>query len=501
MLPRSPLPRVCVALGFPNANQILESARHEIAEGETFFEFRLDYLADPMSGVAAIQTLLRQAPDIVVLATCRRSANHGHFEGSVESQLAILAAAVEAGATGVDLEIESAELVPSTIDELKSRTLVVTSWHNFESTPSMLPVLRRMARVPSDVWKIVTTARKPSDILRVLDCARTQKQKVVLLTMGETGMPGRILAPIHGSLWTYVAPASSPGTAPGQIHSRQMRNLYKLDKLTRSAKVYGVIADPVGHSLSPAIHNRALQSRRIDAVYLPFLVQPAYLRDFVTLASKLPLSGFSVTIPHKQKIVRYLDHIDPVARRIGAVNTVWRKAGKWRGTNTDVAGVLEPLRRRIRLPKASILIAGNGGAARGAAFALSDAGAQVSIVGRTAKAVRALAKCTGATPYTPDSLNGHHFDAVVHATPLGMFPYADGCFFADKIPADLVFDMVYNPLETELIRRAREQGLETIAGIEMFVEQAAHQFELWTGESAPKSLMEKTVSEALGGAQ
>ena len=151
-----------------------------------------------------------------------------------------------------------------------------------------------------------------------------------------------------------------------------------------------MIADPIRHSISPAVHNRAFQSRRVDAVYLPFLVSPAYLRDFFSMAASLPLAGFSVTIPHKQKIIRYLDAVDPLARRIGAVNTVWRKAGKWRGTNTDAAGVTGPLARLMRLQNASVLIVGNGGAARGAACALCDAGAKISLVGRNADRVRAL---------------------------------------------------------------------------------------------------------------
>ncbi|MEJ7607164.1 MAG: hypothetical protein WKF37_13085 [Bryobacteraceae bacterium] len=177
-----------------------------------------------------------------------------------------------------------------------------------------------------------------------------------------------------------------------------------------------MIADPVRHSISPAVHNRAFQAKRTDAVYLPFLVHPPQLKDFMTLAEKLPISGFSVTIPHKQRIVRYIDIIDPLARRIGAVNTVIRKAGRWRGTNTDVAGVIEPLARRIKLRKASILLVGNGGAARGAAFALTDAGAALTIVGRNVDRVRALARTTGASAITADQLAGKRFDVVVHAT-------------------------------------------------------------------------------------
>jgi len=260
-----------------------------------------------------------------------------------------------------------------------------------------------------------------------------------------------------------------------------------------------VIADPIRHSISPAVHNRGFQARRIDAVYLPFLVSPLQLRDFFTLAEKAPISGFSVTIPHKQKVIRYLDVVDPLARRIGAVNTVWRKAGKWRGANTDAAGVTGPLARLLRLNKSAVLIAGNGGAARGAACALSDAGAKIALTGRNADRVRALAKICGAEPLLREQLLGRHFDAVVHATPLGMFPNVNDCFFPGDIPAEIVFDMVYNPLETALLKRAREQGKTVVPGIDMFIEQAIRQFELWTGESAPRPVMQKAALEALNG--
>src|SRR5439155_2316685 len=215
------------------------------------------------------------------------------------------------------------------------------------------------------------------------------------------------------------------------------RRLYHIEKLTRLSKVYGVIADPVRHSISPAVHNRAFQARRLDSVYLPFLVSPAHLKDFVELAGTLPIAGFSVTIPHKQKIIRYLDAVEPLARRIGAVNTVWRKAGKWRGANTDAAGVTVPLLRHLRLAKSSVLIAGNGGAARGAACALLDAGARVTLTGRNPDRVRALAKACGAEPLVREHIAKHHFDAVVHATPIGMFPHTEGCFFEGPIPADV----------------------------------------------------------------
>jgi 3-dehydroquinate dehydratase/shikimate dehydrogenase len=385
------------------------------------------------------------------------------------------------------------------LDGLRGRTCFVLSYHNYETTPSVDAVMRRMLRIPADAYKLVTTARKPSDIHRVLAIAKSNpREQVILLAMGEVGFPTRILSTAFGGLYTYAAPTSAEGTAAGQMSARLLRNLYRVEKFTKSAKIYGVIADPVRHSISPAVHNRAFQSKRMDAVYLPFLVPPAQLKDFLTLADKLPIAGFSVTIPHKQKIMRYLDVVDPLARRIGAVNTVWRKAGKWRGTNTDAEGVTVPLGKRIRLAKSSVLLVGNGGAARGAAFALVDAGAKVSIVGRNPDRVRALAKVCGAEPLLKDQLASRHFDALVHATPLGMFPHVDECFFDGSIPADMVFEMVYNPLETMLVKRAREQNKEVVPGMNMFLEQAAHQFEIWTGETAPRPTMEKAALEALG---
>jgi 3-dehydroquinate dehydratase/shikimate dehydrogenase len=364
---------------------LLEHARREAESGETFLEFRLDYLSSPCEGAAAIPQFLAQYPDCTLLATCRRHQNHGKFNGSIEEQLAVLDLAVRNGAHAIDIEIETAEVAQDRLGQLRGRTYLIVSYHNFEATPPMDTVVNRVMKVQADAYKIVTTARKPSDNVRVLSAAKAlPKHRLIVLAMGELGFPTRVLSPVFGGVYTYAAPMYAEGTAAGQVSSRFLRHLYRVEKLGKSAKIYGVIADPVRHSISPAVHNRAFQSKRLDAVYLPFLVSPACLRDFFSLASKLPLSGFSVTIPHKQKIIRYLDVVEPLARRIGAVNTVWRKAGKWRGTNTDAAGVTGPLSRLLKISQANVLIVGNGGAARSAACALSDAGARIFLVGRNA---------------------------------------------------------------------------------------------------------------------
>lgn len=496
---RKPLPKVCIALGFPDVSTLLAHARQEYDAGERFFELRLDYLRQPEQGFAAIRELLSAYTDCSILATCRRHQNRGRYNGSVEEQIAILDGAINAGAQAVDVEIETAENVAAHLEELRAKGLLVLSYHNFGGTPALEPLVRRMSRIPADAYKIVTTARKPSDNYRVLSLAKAfPKLNLVLLAMGEVGFPTRVLSPTLGGVFTYAAPNAAEGTATGQVCAKVLRQLYRVDKFTRSAKVYGIIADPVRHSISPAVHNRAFQARRLDAVYLPFRVSPQHLKDFFTLAEKQPVAGFSVTIPHKQKVMRYVDIIDPLARRIGAVNTVWRKAGKWRGANTDAEGVTIPLGKILRISKSKVLLAGNGGAARSAAYALSAAGASLSIVGRNPDRVRALAKACGGEALSREQAEASEFDAVIHSTPLGMYPHVDECFFRDRIPGRVVFDMVYNPQETQLIRRAREDGKTTITGLQMFIEQACRQFELWTSETAPRTVMERAALEALG---
>jgi 3-dehydroquinate dehydratase/shikimate dehydrogenase len=389
-------------------------------------------------------------------------------------------------------------VAPEKLAVFQSRAEVIVSYHNFETTPNLDAVLRRLQKVPAGAYKLAATARKPTDIARVLDLARRNPRvPLVLLAMGETGFPTRVLSASFGGLFTYAAPLSMNGTAAGQVSAKQLRHFYRVEKFTKSAKVFGVIADPVRHSISPAVHNRAFQARRLDAVYVPLLVAPAQIKDLFALADALPLAGFSVTIPHKQRVMRYLDHIDPAARRIGAVNTVWKKAGKWRGANTDVEGIIRPLERRLRLAGSSVLVAGNGGAARGAVCALSDAGANISVCGRNPDRVRALARLFNAEPLSIAAAEKRDFDALIHATPVGMYPHGDACFFADRIPAGVVFDMVYNPRETVLLKRAAQQGKKVIGGLEMFIEQAVRQFEIWTGGAAPRAAMEKAAFEAL----
>ena len=493
------LPRICIALGMPDVPTMLEHARREAEAGELFLEFRLDFLDHPCKGAEAIAGFLEQFPECFILATCRRHQNHGKFNGSIEEQFAVLELAVRSGAHAIDVEIETAEAAPDRINQFRGRAQVIVSYHNFEATPPMDTVVNRVMKVQADAYKVVTTARKPSDNVRVLAAAKAlPKKRMVVLAMGELGFPTRVLSPVFGGAYTYAAPMCAEGTAAGQVSARYLRHLYRVEKLRKGAKIYGVIADPIRHSISPAVHNRAFQSRRVDAVYLPFLVSPSCLRDFFTMAERLPLAGFSVTIPHKQKIIRYLDTVDPLARRIGAVNTVWRKAGKWRGAEYRCrrrdrpAGPPDALtecvradcrkrrgspRRGLRAERCRMQDLAGRPECRSRARALQNYRRRAAAAGAVE---RPQVRCGGAC-------HAHR-----HVP-----PHATSASSKAAIPGEVVFDMVYNPMDTLLIQRAREQGKTVVPGLEMFIEQAVRQFEIWTGDTAPRAVMQKAALEAL----
>ena len=246
-------PTLCVALGFADPDRLLQQACKEAESGETFFEFRLDHLEQPKTGVETLRQFLARHPDCAILATCRRRQNQGRFSGSIDEQVLLLEAMAEAGAKAVDLEIESAESAPASLARLRAGGPVIVSYHDFEGTPAVDAVVRRMQRCPADAYKIVTTARKPSDIARLLALLKTRgKTPMIVFSMGEVGFASRVLSPLHGGLFTYAAPSAAEGTAAGQASAHVMRHVYRIGKLSRTSKVFGIIADPVGHSISPA---------------------------------------------------------------------------------------------------------------------------------------------------------------------------------------------------------------------------------------------------------
>jgi len=313
--------------------------------------------------------------------------------------------------------------------------------------------------------------------------------------MGEVGLPARVLALRQGSALAY-APIGQ-ATAPGQVSLHDLKYLYRAHELTRHTRVYGVVGNPVGHSLSPLMHNTGFVARRVDAIYLPFLVKD--LRDFLSAVPELGIRGFSVTIPHKQNILRYLQECDPLAAEIGAVNTIIVRRNGWLfGCNTDYVGVLRALEKKMRLAGSRVLIFGAGGVARAAAFALAKAGADVAICARRENAARALAKAVGGESLPRRALRSETFDAIINSTPIGMHPRDQvSPLAASELNCRIVMDLINRPEKTKLLRLAASKGMTTVSGVEMFVPQGVAQWEMWTGMRAPESLMRRAVLRAL----
>lgn len=497
------LPKICVCIGHADAHHAADLAVASCDRGESFLELRIDHLDDPAAGPGIVERIVRSHPATTVVATCRRAPYGGQFEGPLDQQVSILLEAVAAGAGIVDIEIEAFADRPDVLAPFRGICTTLVSFHDFGRTPELAPVVRRLAATGADILKVATHVQRPSDNLRLLALCE-DRDNVVVTGMGETGSVARLVSPARRGLFTYAAPdapASDQGctepvaapTAPGQISAAAVRDLYRVQSASADTPVFAVIAKPVGHSMSPLIHNRSFQALEYDGLYVPMLVEPDDIADFFHTARRLPIRGASVTIPHKQSVIPHLDRVDEAALEIGAVNTIYWDQGRLCGTNTDARGIVEPLSRRVRLDGAQVLVVGNGGAARAAIVALRREGARVAVTGRNAERVRRLAAQLGADAVAFERLAREYFDVLVQATSVGMLPDAEGNLFPGRIPADVVFDLVYNPVETALLKHARADKKVTISGVEMFVEQAAAQFRIWTGMEAPRDVMRSAV--------
>ncbi|MFQ5723456.1 MAG: shikimate dehydrogenase [Terriglobia bacterium] len=472
-------------------------------------ELRLDYLGSVAEIVRVLDRLarkLRGRPgSATLIATCRRRPDGGEFTGSPSAQLALLALAARAGCRWVDVDAATVQKFPPRLREaLLPPVGRIVSFHDFRRTPTRLKSLyRRLARFagPRDKVKIAVTARRQRDNLAVLALARRHRRRAIALAMGTAGLPSRVLGLRAGSLLTYAAPDKGQATAPGQVTLSDLRRLYRPQRLNARTRVYGVVGRPIAHSLSPPLHNAAFVATRQNAVYLPFEVER--LPDFLSCLGPLGIAGFSVTAPHKQAILRYLDGVDPLAKMIGAVNTVVVRGssrGKRRlyGYNTDYVGILRTLQRSIRIRASRVLLVGAGGSARAVAFALATAGALVCVTARRPAAARALARAVGGLAVPRADVRRERFDAIINCTPVGQTPNVkDSPLQAGELNCRVLVDLVYNPRGTRLLRWGRRRRLRVVPGWEMLVEQGAAQYEIWTGLRAPLPVMRRAVLQRL----
>ena len=392
----------------------------------------------------------------------------------------------------------------------------ICSYHDFSGqSTDVQDIYDRIASTQAEIVKIAISAKDAVDgisIWKLIESAKAKRTPIIPIAMGEAGKWTRILGLAHGAYLTYAALESGNETAPGQIAALDMIDVYRVKELDEHTDVYGIIAGNTTYTMSPYIHNAAFKATSSNAVFVPFQVTDldAYITRMVrpeTREVELNLRGFSVTNPHKQTIINYLDHIDGSARAIGAVNTIKIVDGRLHGYNTDAEGFLVPLRERIsNIADLRVAIVGAGGASRACAYALKTARAEVTVFARDASKARSLADDLGLNVGQLENGNPEtatifsDFDMVVNTTPLGTRGKNINETAASHQQLDgvkLVYDLVYNPAETRLMREAKVAGAETLGGFDMLIAQAAQQFEIWTGLNAPIDKMSTAAKRRL----
>ena len=495
---------ICVSIGRGRHRHVIAEHQHLADNGVRLVELRVDYI----QGAVQLNRLLKDRP-CPAIVTCRRSADGGHWAHSEEARLVVLRSAIVEGADYVDLEDDIAGTVPR-----YGSTKRIVSHHDFHKTPSdLLALHKRLASMDADIVKIATMANHPTDNLRMLEMVAASRIPTVGICMGDIGVPSRILAGRAGSPFTFATFHEDRVLAPGQVGWKQMRDVYRYDAVSKATGIYGVVADPVAHSLSPVVHNAALAAAGIDAVYLPFRVPADQIDDFLSAAGRWPLSGLSVTIPHKEAVLRHVDVQDELVRSIGAVNTLAFRREGVAAFNTDAAGAIDSLAAALAdqdggPPNAGLgvrtaLVLGAGGAARALAFGLKDRGVDVTLSSRTLDRSRKIAAEVGCKAVDWNARYRLPYDCLVNATPVGMHPNVDESPFDKEHlrPYMVVFDTVYNPENTLLIKEAKAIGCRTVTGVDMFVRQAAIQFRIWHGQEAPDAVMRDALKRATASAK
>jgi 3-dehydroquinate dehydratase / shikimate dehydrogenase len=497
---RSRIGKVCVAIIGSTAAEMLEKASAVVKE-TPFLEFRLDYLEKPLLALPKFKHFFTDNTAATGIATCRRTANGGKFTGKVADEMEVLSKAAGAGFHIVDIELESVEaLKKGELQSLRDTGVaLIISHHDFAATKDLEGIYKRIIPFQPDFIKIVPTAKMLTDNVTLMRFIERMEDhsNIIGICMGDAGIISRVLGVRAGSAFTFAAATVGEETGPGQIAARTLIETYRIDQVDAATKVYGVAGNPIRSSLSPIMMNTAFRRETVNAVYLA--LQATKLSDLLKLVHEIPIQGLSVTMPLKQEIMEHLEKTDPLSAKIGACNTVLRaQDGKLYGFNTDVAGITGPLEKRMSLRGAKVLVLGAGGAARAAVFGLRDKGAEVFILNRTAETAQKLARQSGSKTIKKDAVAKTAFDIIVNATPIGMAGIkAPQLLEAKDLNTKLVFDLVYNPLETPLLRIARQKGIPIVTGIEMFVQQGARQFEIFTGKPAPEEEMLRVVIHAL----
>jgi 3-dehydroquinate dehydratase / shikimate dehydrogenase len=507
--------RVCVPVCVQRASD-LAAAIERAAEVADIVELRLDCLAENESETTAssLPGCLNSAGTPTIL-TLRSAEQGGHTSVDHEARRRFWISLHNLpGTCLIDLELDLALDFAAGEPHKESGidwSRVICSHHDFGGVPVDLDrIYERMAATPARILKIALQADDATDclpIFRLLERARREGREMIAIAMGQAGIMTRILGPSRGSLLTYGSLDDESATAPGQLTARELREVYRIDRIDQQTEIFGIIGKPVGHSLSPHIHNAAFAAGQVNAVYIPFEVGNVvqFMRRMAHPRSReldWKLRGLSVTAPHKSVVMNCLDWIDPAAKKLGAVNTIVIREEGLRGYNTDAAGFIEPLRRKFgSLKDARCAIIGCGGGARAALWGLRNAGARVALFVRDPDKARPVSEEFEIDSYQLSGASFDGFDILVNATPLGTRGDRehDSAATADQFRGvRLAYDLVYNPVETRFLRSARAAGSETLGGIEMLLAQAVEQFKLWTGNEPDVEVMRSAALRALG---
>ena len=472
-------------------------------------ELPLDSVGNNSELIPVFESLRRTQADQFII-TFRPSEQGGHRVLSRAEREAFWKGDRSPSRTAL-ADIES-ELVVDESRSLNSTfewSRVIVSHHDFHGVPEDLEnIYERLAATPAHVVKIAVQAHDITDCLRIfnlLERARNEQRNLIAIAMGNAGVATRILGPARGAFLTYGSLEDASATAPGQITARQLRSLYRIDEIDDDTMICGLIGMPVMHSVSPHMHNAAFADEGVNGVYLPFEV-----RDVETFIKRMAhpatreldwnLRGLSVTAPHKTSVMEWLDWVEPDAQEIGAVNTIVAEDNGLHGYNTDAHGLLEPLRKRVgSFNGLSVAVIGAGGAARAAVWALKKERAKLRLFARSRPKVEELAREFDLGFEPVQSAQFRNYDVVINTTPLGSGELVGWTVaVADQLAgAKLVYDLIYNPSETQFLKEAREAGCETLGGLEMLVAQARLQFELWTGKTPSPDVMYAAAAAAL----
>ncbi len=492
---------ICVSIARGRHKHVMAEHRHLVEQGAELVEIRLDYIRRQIN----LKRLLRDR-GCPVIATCRRATDQGKWEGSEESRLMLLRAAIADGVEYVDLEEDVAASIPR-----YGKTKRIVSLHNFRETPENLDEIHaRLARLDADIVKIATMANDPHDNVRMLQLIRSADIPTVGICMGEIGTPSRILAGKFGAPFTYSTFHHERALAPGQLSFSQMKNIYHYDQITADTQVYGVIADPIGQNLRPVVHNAGFRALKLNAVCVPFRVPREHLSSYLRDVHELDVHGLCVASPHRESIMHRLTRLDKAADAIRSVDTVVLDDERGSlGYNTDyraaAAGLLKAsgVDAEHALQGKRALVLGAGSVARAVIFGLRQLNVEVIIANRTFARAQELALATDCRAVEWESRYAVKTDMLINCTPVGMHPNVDEMPYAGgQLRRNwIVFDAVYYPEQTMLVKEARLKGCKVVTGVDLFVRQAAMQFKVFTNQNPPVEEMRLALRRAIGAAK